>query len=144
MGNITEAITQLTGLLKFSPTDGEAWAELSDLYLSQGMVEQAIFCLEEVLLIQPHAWNVSWNCYLFQMLTGQMHAKLGEIIYSTADFKANAVELSRVMSESMRRYLRSVELCENYLKGYYGLKLVSHWGGFTRSNSVRRAPNFCR
>jgi hypothetical protein len=58
MGNVTEAITQLTGLLKFSPTDGEAWAELSDLYLSQGMVEQAIFCLEEVLLIQPHAWNV--------------------------------------------------------------------------------------
>jgi tetratricopeptide (TPR) repeat protein len=58
MGNVTEAITQLTGLLKYSPTDGEAWAELSDLYLSQGMVEQAIFCLEEVLLIQPHAWNV--------------------------------------------------------------------------------------
>jgi hypothetical protein len=54
-----------------------------------------------------------------------MHAKLGEIIYSTADFKTNAVELSRVISESMRRYLRSVELCDNYLKGYYGLKLVS-------------------
>jgi tetratricopeptide (TPR) repeat protein len=58
MGNVTEAITQLTGLLSFSPTDGEAWVELSDLYLSQGMVDQAIFCLEEVLLIQPHAWNV--------------------------------------------------------------------------------------
>jgi hypothetical protein len=55
----------------------------------------------------------------------QIHAKLGEIIYTTADFKANAAELSRVISESMRRYLRSVELCENYLKGYYGLKLVS-------------------
>jgi hypothetical protein len=55
-----------------------------------------------------------------------MHAKLGEIIYSTADFKSNPAELSRVMAESMRRYLRSVELCENYLKGYYGLKLVSH------------------
>jgi ER membrane protein complex subunit 2 len=58
MGNVNEAITQLTGLLKFSPTDAEAWAELSDLYLSPGMVDQAIFCLEEVLLIQPHAWNV--------------------------------------------------------------------------------------
>jgi hypothetical protein len=62
------------------------------------------------------------------MLSSQMHAKLGEIIYSTADFKSNPVELSRVISESMRRYLRSVELCENYLKGYYGLKLVSQLG----------------
>jgi hypothetical protein len=25
----------------------------------------------------------------------------------------------------MRRYLRSIELCENYLRGYYGLSLTS-------------------
>jgi hypothetical protein len=35
------------------------------------------------------------------------------------------VELARILSESMRRYLRSIELCENYLRAYYGLKLVS-------------------
>lgn len=55
----TEAIAALNEFLDSSPTDAEAWAELSDLYLSQGMYQQAIFALEEVLLITPYAWNVS-------------------------------------------------------------------------------------
>jgi tetratricopeptide (TPR) repeat protein len=66
MGNTQEAITKLVELLDTSPSDAEAWAELADLYLTQRMNEQAIFCLEEVLLIQPNAWNVStcgtWLC----------------------------------------------------------------------------------
>jgi ER membrane protein complex subunit 2 len=66
MGNISEAITQLVALIDISPTDAEAWAELADLYLSQGMSEQAIYCLEEVLLIQPNAWNVS-DASLYQL-----------------------------------------------------------------------------
>jgi tetratricopeptide (TPR) repeat protein len=59
MGRIPEAILKLSGLLSVSPIDAEAWSELSELYVSQGMLDQAIFCLEEVLLIQPNAWNVS-------------------------------------------------------------------------------------
>lgn len=58
MGNTQEAITQLVGFLDASPTDAEAWAELADLYLSQGLTEQAIFSLEEVLICQPNSWNV--------------------------------------------------------------------------------------
>jgi ER membrane protein complex subunit 2 len=58
MDKIPEAITQLVNLLDYSPTDAEAWAELSDLYLSQSLFDQAIFCLEEVLLLNPNAWNV--------------------------------------------------------------------------------------
>jgi tetratricopeptide (TPR) repeat protein len=54
----TEAIAALNKFLDSSPTDAEAWAELSDLYLSQGMYQQAIFALEEVLLMTPFAWNV--------------------------------------------------------------------------------------
>jgi tetratricopeptide (TPR) repeat protein len=42
-----------------SPTDAEAWAELSDLYVAQGLYPQAIFALEEVLVLSPNAWNVS-------------------------------------------------------------------------------------
>jgi hypothetical protein len=56
---ITEAITALTQFLNASPTDAEAWAELADLYVSQGMYQQGIFALEEVLLVTPNAWNVS-------------------------------------------------------------------------------------
>lgn len=48
----------LVQLLGFAPTDAEAWSELADLYLSQGMYSQAIYALEEVLVMTPNAWNV--------------------------------------------------------------------------------------
>lgn len=54
-----EAISAMVQLLEMSPTDAEAWAELSDMYMDEVMYPQAIFCLEEVLLITPNAWNVS-------------------------------------------------------------------------------------
>lgn len=59
MGRTADAITALTELLDASPIDAEAWSELADLYLTQGSFSQAIFCLEEVLLVTPNAWNVS-------------------------------------------------------------------------------------
>nr|POE82714.1 tpr repeat protein oca3 [Quercus suber] len=110
MGRTADAITALTTLLDASPTDAEAWAELSDLYLSQGLYEQALFCLEEVLIVTPNAWN--------------MHARIGEVQYLAAQ-KAEGTERSKGLAESMRRFCRSVELCDDYLRGYYGMKLVS-------------------
>jgi tetratricopeptide (TPR) repeat protein len=59
LGRQTEAVVALNNLLEASPTDAEAWAELADLHVSQGLYEQGIFALEEVLLITPNAWNVS-------------------------------------------------------------------------------------
>lgn len=58
LGKPVEAISALTRFLDSSPTDAEAWAELSDLYASQGLYQQSMFALEEVLLITPNAWNV--------------------------------------------------------------------------------------
>ena len=59
LGRSSEAITALNNLLDASPIDAEAWAEIADLYVSQGMYQQGVFALEEVLLITPNAWNVS-------------------------------------------------------------------------------------
>lgn len=56
---VADAVTTLKHLLEISPTDAEAWSELADIYLSQGVYTQAIFALEEVLLLMPTAWNVS-------------------------------------------------------------------------------------
>ena len=53
-----DAIKVLVELLDFSPSDAEAWMELAELYFSTGMYDRAVFCLEEVLLITPNAWNV--------------------------------------------------------------------------------------
>jgi tetratricopeptide (TPR) repeat protein len=59
MGRPGDAITALTVLLENSPTDVEAWSELSELYAGQGLWAQAVYCLEEVLLVLPNAWSVS-------------------------------------------------------------------------------------
>ena len=112
-GKINEATTALVELLDVSPTDAEAWAELADMYFNQGMYAQAIYCLEEVLLILPNAWN--------------MHAKLGEILFisatsSDASERGNA---AKGLSDALRRFCRSIELCDNYLRGFYGLKLTA-------------------
>ncbi|GAB7359411.1 hypothetical protein MBLNU230_g6060t1 [Neophaeotheca triangularis] len=110
MGKTSDAVNGLVTLLDTTPNDAECWAELSDLYLTQGLYEQAIYCLEEVLLIMPNAWN--------------MHARLGEVVYLSAG-TATGGDLLKALSESMRRFCRSVELCDDYLRGYYGLKLTT-------------------
>lgn len=56
-----EAISALVEFLESNATDAEAWCELADLYHSQGMNAQAIFSIEEALLIAPNAWNVREN-----------------------------------------------------------------------------------
>lgn len=59
MGKTAESITALNALLDFSPTDAESWAELADMYVSQGLYPQAVFALEEVVVLTPNAWSVS-------------------------------------------------------------------------------------
>ena len=110
MGRTADATKGLTELLDVSPIDSEAWSELADIYQSQGLYTQAIYCLEEVLLVIPNAWNV--------------HARLGETTVLAANAAEGSGEQMRLLSEATRRFCRSVELCNDYLRGYYGLKLV--------------------
>ncbi|MCJ1462160.1 hypothetical protein MMC07_000760 [Pseudocyphellaria aurata] len=110
LSRTAEAMDALVELLEASPTDIEAWAELSDLYLSKGLYSQAEFCLEEVLLVAPNAWNI--------------HARLGEILYISTT-NNNDGSVGKILAESVRRFCRSIELCDGYLRGYYGLKTAS-------------------
>ncbi|KUJ15579.1 uncharacterized protein LY89DRAFT_588507 [Mollisia scopiformis] len=121
----TEAITALNQFLDSSPSDAEAWAELADLYASQGMYPQSIFALEEVLLITPYAWNI--------------HARLGEILYMAAISGEAGSE--KYLAESIRRFCRSIELCDDYLRGYYGLKLTTARLLTGRSQPSRQAKS---
>lgn len=110
MGRANAAVEALVSLLDSSPTDAEAWAELADCYVEKGMWEQAIFCLEEVLCIAPNAWN--------------MQARMGEVVLLSAG-KGEGADGVKAVAESLRRFCRSVELCDDYLRGYYGIKLTS-------------------
>ncbi|KAK8728976.1 hypothetical protein OTU49_008911 [Cherax quadricarinatus] len=53
-GRIADAIKELTEYLKIFMSDGEAWQELCDLYLKEGDYSKAAFCMEELILTNPH------------------------------------------------------------------------------------------
>ncbi|KAI4599905.1 hypothetical protein KJ359_001641 [Pestalotiopsis sp. 9143b] len=110
LGRVSDAVIALLSLLDFSPTDSEAWSELSDMYFSQGLYSQAIFALEEVLVLQPNAWNI--------------HARLGELLLMAAK-SSQPNDAQRQLTEAVKRFCRSVELCDDYLRGFYGLKLAT-------------------
>lgn len=59
LGRTSDAVSGLTALLDFCPIDAEAWSELAEIYVSQGLYAQAVYSLEEVLVLAPNAWNVS-------------------------------------------------------------------------------------
>lgn len=111
MGRTQEAMRALVKIVNVSPVDAEAWAEMAELNFAQGLYDKAVYCWEEVLLIMPNAWNV--------------HARLAEVEWMWAGAVDETKETTRLVSSSLRRYCRSIELCDDYLRGYYGLKLTS-------------------
>jgi len=111
MGRIEDGTKALVELLDVSPTDPEAWAELAEIYARNENWEKAVYCWEETILIIPNAWNV--------------HARLGELEWLWAKSVDSHAERVRLVSTAMKSYCRSIELCDDYLRGYYGLKLVS-------------------
>lgn len=119
VGKGADAIRDIVSLLDSSPTDAEAWMELAEMYVAMGNWEQAVFCLEEVVLVMPNAWNVQ--------------ARFGEVLFLQAQAQTQAqtpqgTEEGRraaVLAESLRRFCRSLELCDEYLRGCAGLKITA-------------------
>lgn len=113
LGRPVDAIDCLVHFLNSFPADTESWCELSDLYLEQNLHSQAIFCLEEAILMQPNAWN--------------LHARLGELNYVASQASQEPTTASqKYLTAAVRRFARSVELCQDYLRGYYGLQLTTN------------------
>lgn len=55
------------------------------------------------------------------LIVVQIHARLGEVLYvcgSSPDGDA------RLAGKSVQHFCRSIELCDDYLRGFYGLILV--------------------
>lgn len=59
------------------------------------------------------------------MRPSQIHARLGELQFMAATAQGVAGgSYQKYMAEAIKRFSRSIELCDDYLRGYYGLKLV--------------------
>lgn len=85
-------------------TDADAWAELAELYTTISQFEKAAYCWSEVVLLQPHD-HVS-------------HASYADALYSQS---AEQSDHSLVYA-ALKEYLRSVELCDDYLHGFCGIR----------------------
>lgn len=54
----------------------------------------------------------------------QIHARIGEMLFAS-ETSSNGSNDGSILVEAIRRFCRSIELCEDYLRGYFGLELVS-------------------
>lgn len=83
--------------------DVEAWQELSELYISEQDFAKAAFCVEELLLHNPH--------------NHLLHQRYAEIRYSQGGY--DNIELARSY------YCQALKLNSKNLRALYGLYLVS-------------------
>ncbi|KAI9009912.1 hypothetical protein CLU79DRAFT_774454 [Phycomyces nitens] len=95
-----EAMEALTKYLDTYYDDHEAWLELCHLYLSKHAYEQAAFCCEELLLLQPAN-------HIF-------HLKYAEIMYTLHNYPL-----------ALKQYCKVLELCKDHVRALYGLDLCA-------------------
>ena len=53
-----------------------------------------------------------------------MHAKLAEVLFIYAVSSTGSDKI-KLLIRSMKTFCRSIELCDDYLRGFYGLKLAT-------------------
>uniref|UniRef100_A0A1B6GJS2 ER membrane protein complex subunit 2 n=2 Tax=Proconiini TaxID=565685 RepID=A0A1B6GJS2_9HEMI len=102
-GKIPEAIKELSEYLKKFMVDQEAWQELCELYLSEQDYARAAFCMEELILHNPHSHL--------------LHQRLAEIKYTQGGFEN--LELAR------SHYCMAIKLNPNNMRALYGLFLCA-------------------
>lgn len=114
--SMEEYVILLKGLLMFDPLDIETLAELSQCYYDLGHYSKAIFTLEEVLLVQPY------NYVVFAKLGEWYHVSYLSDEKTKTSKDANDLESLR---SSLKHFLRSVELCSNFVRGWSGVYVIT-------------------
>lgn len=100
-GRTAEAIRELCDYLKRFMSDQEGWHELCSLYLAEGDYAKAAFCMEEVLLHNPHSHLI--------------HQRLADIRYTMGGLEN--IEIAKSY------YCQAVKLNQNNLRALFGLFL---------------------
>lgn len=103
-GQIPEAIKELTEYLKKFMSDQEAWHELCDLYLQEHEYSKAAFCMEDLILHNPHSHLI--------------YQRYAEIKYSQGGFEN--MELAKTY------FCQAIKLNPNNTRALYGLLLTTN------------------
>lgn len=102
-GDTTRAVQELVKYLRVFMSDQEAWLELSELYSLEQEYNKAAFCMEELLLHNPH-----------NHLYHQRHA---EIRYTWGGYEQ--LELAK------HYYSQAIKLAPTNMRALYGLLLTT-------------------
>lgn len=100
-GRTVEAIKEMSEYLKKFMIDQEAWNELCDMYLSEQEYAKAAFCMEELILQNPHN-------HLF-------HLRFADIKYTQGGY--DNLELA------MAYYSQALKLSPSNMRALFGLFL---------------------
>lgn len=115
-GQKAEAIKELNDYLKGFMSDPEAWHELCNLYLSESEYSKAVFCMEEVLLHNPHSHLI--------------HQRIAEIRYTMGGMEN--IEIAKTY------YIQTLKLNPNNLRALYGLYLCYNFIANSRALGSKR------
>jgi len=116
-GDNQRAIQELTRYLKVFMSDQEAYMELCHLYVLEQDYKQAVFCMEELLLHNPHN-------HLY-------HQRIAEIRYTMGGFEQ--LELAK------QYYSQAVKLAPSNMRALYGLLLTtSQLAANSKSNQGKK------
>ncbi|PNF28033.1 ER membrane protein complex subunit 2 [Cryptotermes secundus] len=124
-GKIPDAIKELTEYLKKHicsrfMSDQEAWQELCELYLLEQDFARAAFCMEELILHNPHSHLI--------------HQRYAEIRYTQGGFEN--MELARA------HYCLALKLSPNNIRALYGLFLsATNIAISAKCTSVKKKEN---
>ncbi|KAK9479798.1 hypothetical protein V1514DRAFT_327413 [Lipomyces japonicus] len=110
-------ITGLVNILSNFPSDGETWAELAAAYLQAGLFPQSLFALHEVLLLYPQAYNIN-------ALIGETTLQYVTALQNPAN--SSQAQIEERLIEAVKFFLRSVELCEDYVRGWAGVLVATN------------------
>ncbi|KAF5286600.1 hypothetical protein FQR65_LT12509 [Abscondita terminalis] len=102
-GRTIEAIKELVDYLKIFMADTEGWQELSDLYIAEHDYNKAAFCMEELILHNPH--------------NHLLHQRYADIRYTQGGY--DNLELARAY------YCQALKLNQTNLRALYGVYLTS-------------------
>ncbi|RWS27989.1 ER membrane protein complex subunit 2-like protein, partial [Leptotrombidium deliense] len=100
---IPEAIKEMSDYLQKFMNDTEAWLELSDLYIQEQEYAKAAFCMEELILTNPHN-------HLY-------HQRYAEIQYTINTLES--MEIARAY------YAQALKLNAGNMRALYGLFLTA-------------------
>lgn len=103
-------IEELQRYLLIVPSDSEAWAEIAEAYVTLGSYDEAVTALQQVTVMVPQAYN--------------MFSRIGEVLHIQASILSNVTNQVKALTDSLDYFLRSVELCPVYVRGWAGVLVV--------------------